>query len=64
MFPPPFPSHLSYQMSIQFFPLIVLTFFFFPSDAELYKKYGTHVHRWWIQVNVRQNQYSIVISLQ
>ena len=22
MFPPPFPSHLSYQMSIQFFPLI------------------------------------------
>lgn len=38
MFPPPFPSHLSYQMSLQFFPLIALTIFF-PSSAELYKKY-------------------------
>ena len=22
--------------------------------------WGTHVHSWWIQVNVRQNQYNIV----
>ena len=25
---------------------------------------GTHVHPWWIHVDVWQNQYNIVISLQ
>ena len=38
MFPPPFPSHLSYQMSIQFFPLIVLTIFFFPFQCRALQK--------------------------
>ena len=25
---------------------------------------GTHVHSWWVHVDVWQNQYNIVISLQ